>query len=69
MALNSTQPSYIGVLLPLPPRDIWMAARRLNDRWQLLLLEINLPPDLRRCTRLCHLPDMERLLPETPTED
>jgi hypothetical protein len=32
--------------LPLPPEEVWTGTRRLNPPWRLLLLEVNLPPDL-----------------------
>jgi Reverse transcriptase (RNA-dependent DNA polymerase) len=32
--------------LPLPPEEIWTGTRRLNPSWRLLLLDVNLLPDV-----------------------
>jgi hypothetical protein len=32
--------------LPLPPEGVWTGTRRLNPSWRLVLLELNLPPDI-----------------------
>jgi hypothetical protein len=32
--------------LSLPPEEVWTGSRRLNPSWCLLLLEVNLPPDV-----------------------
>jgi hypothetical protein len=32
--------------LPLLPEEVWTGIRRLNTSWRLLLLEVNLSPDL-----------------------
>jgi hypothetical protein len=32
--------------LPLPPEEVWTRTRRLNPSWRLLLIEVNLHPDV-----------------------
>jgi hypothetical protein len=32
--------------LPLPPQEVLTGTRRLNPFWRLLLIEVNLPPDV-----------------------
>jgi hypothetical protein len=32
--------------LPLPLKEVWTGTRRLNLTWRLLLIEVNLPPDV-----------------------
>jgi hypothetical protein len=32
--------------LPLPPEEVWTGTRRLISSWLLLLLEVNLPPNV-----------------------
>jgi hypothetical protein len=32
--------------VPLPPQEFWTGILRLNPSWRLLLLEVNLPPEV-----------------------
>jgi hypothetical protein len=32
--------------LPLPPEIVWTGTRRLSPSWRLLIIEVNLPPDM-----------------------